>query len=627
MKTEAPKLQGGIVVASDDPQVQSEALKIEGIEQVSFIERMDSYYCVANEVIAIIKEINHWLEGLGREDEIPKDLLYWVMHCEGGDTSQRVLDSLLLIRSYRDLIDRFNPNEIILIKDVNVTWENELLISFAKEIGIKIRIAGKINIYKLFYQRVWLKWKPFFGSIYWGAKFIQIKLADLFHNKLRFDSNKAVMVQLAGSEKKHLNHSLTLLKAINAVGLQGIALGWRLGSSAAILRQEGIDVVELETWVSLKDYVTGRINSLKSWSRANAQFHHFLPEGKGIKDAGLLRGILIESMRSFFLSELFDRYCLRKAAINLFQINKPRAIRPHSLVLPVSVIIYQAITKFDKNIVLFINGGWPYDMPEPITNAEQPIPRDNIIFCSCGYRHQELLIEKGFLKKNIEVTGLHWIEPITDFKNRYTKNQSRDILKLKKNADLYILLDANNTLRGYCTSREQHQVLQFFLEFASHNEQVHLIIKPHPSCKADELKGIVIAVKKYALENVIVIDNSTLPYHAINSADILVTKLSTLAVEAMFLDVPTLGIVLDGETNFMFYKKAVEYYTDLELLQNFLFKVLLDKQYRDRWYLEMAKRRNDYFLNEGLVSMGTPATKVAEILAARLKDNTEIEHH
>lgn len=611
MQSEAANFQDGVVVVSDDPRVQKAAIESEGVKQAVFLEKMESYYCVAEDVIAIIRQINLWLESLGREGEIPKDLLYWVMHCEGGDTSQRVMDLLLLMRSYQNMIDRFEPTEIIVVQSSNATWEDELLFTMADELGIFIRYSGRLGLIGWLRKRVWLKWRPLVVGVYSTVKIVQVKLANLFRSQPAIDPKKAVMVQLVGTGKKHLNHTQPLLKAINDVGLQGVALGWRLGPSAMILRQEGIAVVELETWVSLSDLVVGWFRTLKSWLRAKSNIHNFLSDDQRIKAAGVLRGILVKSMRSFYLSELAGRYFIRKAAKGFFQHNRPRALRPHSIVLPVGVIPYRAIKSIDEKIIVFIQGGWPYNLPEPITDSESQIPRDKVVFCSCGKLHRNILLNKGFLDKNVFITGLHWIEQISDFLRKFSKEDSRKVLGLDLTAELYVLLDAGFFLRGYLTRQERYLCLRSILELAKHNPHLQIMIKPHPSHQKGLLEKIIF---QYSLPNVQLIEHSLLPYHSLNAADVLVTKFSTLAVEGMFLGVPTLGVILDNEENFKCYGSAVEYHSSLLSVESKLQKLLDDRECRQKWMEEMKERQAEYFENHGLVSSGRPAIGVAKII-------------
>ena len=93
------------IVASDDLRVHLEMEKYPWVAEVCYLEQMESFYAVAFDVIKYLELINQWLESLGNDPKgIPQELLYWIRHCEGGKTTQRIQDLLLLIRSYQYLI-------------------------------------------------------------------------------------------------------------------------------------------------------------------------------------------------------------------------------------------------------------------------------------------------------------------------------------------------------------------------------------------------------------------------------------------------------------------------------------------------------------------------------------------
>ncbi len=624
MQSEAAGFQSGVVVVSDDPRVQKAASESIAVADVAFLEKMESYYCVSDDVIDIIRQINHWLESLGEESAIPKDLLYWVMHCEGGDTSQRVLDVLLLMRSYEDLVDRYHPHEIVLIRSVNPSWEDDLLLAFAGSVGIGARLSGRLGFSGWFHHRVWLRWRPVAVGVYLTVKIVQVKLANLLRRQFSVENEKSVIVQLVSSSKTHLNHTRPLVKALNSVSLHAMVLGWRLGESAALLRSDGIAVVELETWVTLRDLISGWLRTLRSWRRARANSSVFLTDGQRVSKSELFRGILFKAMRSFYLSELVGGYYLQSAARRFFHQFQPRALRPHSLVLPDGVIPYREIRKIDKNFLTFIQGGWPYNFPEPITDCESPIPKDKVVFCSCGKLHRDILQEKGFLQNNLHITGLHWIEPITEFKRKFSKTDSREALGLNPHAEMYALYDPSSVLRGYLSSQERYLVLQSILTFAEKNPRLQLMIKPHPTHRVGVLEALV---SERSLPNVRLIDQSLLPYHALNAADILVFRFSTLAIEAMFMSVPALGILLNNEENFKCYGSAVEYCSDLPSMQARLQALIDDPKYRQKWIDDLRARQSVYFENHGLVSSGNPAQSVADIVLSRLTGGPRPAHH
>ena len=87
--------------------------------------------------------INQWLESLGSDPKgIPKELLFWIRVCEGGVTTQRIQDLLLLIRSYQYLIDTYDISSIIILSHPKSQWEDDVLIKVSQSKDIKVQIVG-----------------------------------------------------------------------------------------------------------------------------------------------------------------------------------------------------------------------------------------------------------------------------------------------------------------------------------------------------------------------------------------------------------------------------------------------------------------------------------------------------
>ena len=135
------------IVASDDLRVHLEKEKYPWVEAVCYLEQMESLYAVAADVIKYLELINQWLESLGNDPKgIPKELLFWIRACEGGKTTQRIQDLLLLIRSYRYLLDTYNISSIIILSHPQTEWEDDVLIKVGQSKGIEVRIIGRFRL-------------------------------------------------------------------------------------------------------------------------------------------------------------------------------------------------------------------------------------------------------------------------------------------------------------------------------------------------------------------------------------------------------------------------------------------------------------------------------------------------
>ena len=90
------------------------------------------------------------------------------------------------------------------------------------------------------------------------------------------------------------------------------------------------------------------------------------------------------------------------------------------------------------------------------------------------------------------------------------------------------------------------------------------------------------------------IDKNMLPYHALNAADLLITKFSTIALEAMLFKRPVVSILLDGEERFRIYGDAVERANSLEALNEILTMMVSDASRRAAWVENQMKNQEHF---------------------------------
>lgn len=603
------------IVASDDIRVHKAVKKYNSSIDTTYLERMESFYPVVDELLLILEKINRWLKSLRPNEPQLTDELYWLSHCEGGDTTQRILDLLLLRRSYLDLILCLKPNRIILIDRSLNAWEDELIFNLANEYRITISYAEPREIIKNWIDKKWYGIRPVLIGIYKTLTVLKTKIKNFNHSKLKICDEKFVAIHLPTAEIKHYNHSINIAKAFTLSGFQSIIIGWRLGQIVNNLKNDKQEYIEIETFISLFNIATAWKNILIIKRSAKKNIGHFLSNDLN-HDYNTLRPILTQSMNSFIFSDFLERLLYKDGANNFFARKTPIALRPLSLILPLAVMTYKEAKKNNPNLITFMHGSWPYNVPNPISYSKEPIDRRSVLMSCSGENHLNYLSNLGYERKNIQVTGLHWLEPLLNFKKNFSKAESRKILNIKSDSKLYILIDPGTHLRGYMTKREQFLVIISFLEFASKNKDIVFLFKPHPSHISGELEEVVTS---YELENVYILDHRILPYHAINSSDILITKASTLAIEAMYLNVPTMAIILDNEKNFECYGNAVEYYFSIDLLLEKITLLSKDESSYKSWQSEMSKLINIYFQKEKMVSSGQPAIEFVNFISSKLK--------
>lgn len=598
---------GRYVVASDDPNVHELFRNFAGVDEVVFLEDMEAYFSVSGEVLRILGMVNRWLASLDEVGAIPRGLLYWVQHVEGGDTTQRIQDALLLVRSYFGLMERVRPSEIVVVRNGVARWEDDLLRLCAKDAGIAFRFIGKLG-WRGRGHALWLALRPLAKELYLSAGTLAIKLRSLVRRPMDFDQGRLVVVQLCSSARKHLGHTESLVAALDAADLDGVALCWGAGKSVGVLQRGGRRVVELESWVGMGDLVSSWVRTVRTGWRAHLQRRSFLPlsdEGRSIQ---LVHDILWRSIGAFIMGEVAHRYRLDRASRKFLGAHLPRAVRFWTRILPQGVIAFRALPPGCRPL-LFWQPGWPYQIPSPYTRHD--IPADVVFAISEEHRRQ--LLGEGMASEQIVVSGHPWLRPILEFKDRNTKEASRKSLGIAAEGKLCVLCDSGEIVRGYMAPAEQALLMKAMLDMAQSSPALHLIIKPHPIHRTGVLDALL---RLYNLNNLTLVPKGDLPYHAMNAADVIVTKYSTLAIQGMVLRVPSIGVLLDRERRFAYYEDAMAYVYTIDDLRRLIENLLGSATFRRDWQDRLQVASSDYLRRHGM----SRTVDTDDLIAAEIKN-------
>lgn len=603
------------VVASDDFRVRSAAQRLSVVKEVSYLEAVESYYAVAEEVIEILGRVNAWLGRAEHRAGISKGLLFWPQHCEGGDTTQRVQDGLLLIRSYQKLIARYHPTEILLIGRSDSAWEDDLLQGCAESEGIAFKRVGTMGLIGPM-RRLWRRLRPFAKEIYRSAEVGAALLRNAAQDAPVPSPSGYVAIQLCDRAKKHLNHTVPLLRALDREGLQGVAICWGVGDAVQGLRRDGLQAVQLEAWVGWRTLIESWFAAWRLWRAARAAEADFLPPPQ-TPHSGLLRPALWAALRVFFLSDVANRYRLDRGLRKYWGAHPPTALRPWTRILPQGVIAYRALPEDCKPLV-FWQPQWPYHIVSPYKRYDVPA---GLAF-SISEEHARALTQDGFTPAQVVFAGSHWLEIVRRFKQSFSREESRRMLGIPQDTVLCLLCDPGYFLRGYLAAAEQAVLLETLLDLARNRREIHLLIKPHSAHK----KGLLDAIlADYRLPNLTLIPPADLPYHALNAADVLVTKLSMLALEGMELGVPSVAALFDGERNFAFYEDAVENIWHPAELADLLRRLLDEPDFRRSWTDSLREKSARYLLRHSTDTGADPNRTIARHLREALERRHELQ--
>lgn len=606
-----PQPQCRYIVASDDLRVHLETAKYPWVAEVGYLEQMEAFYAVAGDVIKYLEVINQWLESLGNDPKgIPKELLSWIRACEGGMTTQRIQDLLLLIRSYQYLIDTYNIVSIIILSNPRAEWEDDVLIKVGQSTGVKVRIIGQFRL-SILKARLLSCMKLLAREPYYIFYIILAKIRGHLRNDKSEIPAKEIAVQLCSSEEKHVENILPLMKALKSRGYSPVTLHWRASKVVERIQQEGLRAEELENFVPISSLWEAPFRVWLTWRQARRRRNEFLLH-PGLQYHNISLGPLLwPSIRAFFGEELAQRYRLQQAAKQYFSGHFPKAIRAWGGgVLAEGAIALQSLNENQRPLNFF----WIMGSMET--------PYDSGCYChdlllAAGENQRQYFEKFGVPAERIVSVGLSRYEHLANFRRDYSPSQSRAYLNIDQKYQSYFLYDSQASLRGYTTCQEQSKVTKALLIFAREHPSVALMIKPHPSHLPGWLEALI---DYFAFPNVYLIDKNMLPYHALNAANLLITKFSTIALEAMLFKRPVVSILLDEEERFRIYDDAVERVNSVEALNEILTMMVSDTSRRTAWVENQLRNQAGFLKHYFGDSMAESAQLGAEALDNFLKD-------
>ena len=578
------------IIASDDIRVQKAVQKYHWVNYVCWIEQMESFFNVANDVIAFVDVINQWLESLGDDKQgISTELLFWIKHAEGGMTTQRIQDLLLLIRSYLHLIKSNDITDIMIISHPGMQWEDDVLIETARSRNVEIKVIGSKRP-SVLSEKIMAFFKVFAREPYFILNILRAKLYSIFRFK-KESLEKEIVFQLCSSANKHIAHTVPLMKSLKNKGYNPVALCWRAPGGAKKVRKMGLRAEELEKYGPLSSIWEGDYRVLHTWRKALAREKEFLSHPELQYQSVSIGNLLWPSIQFFFAGELPQRYRLMHAIKKYYARHSPLAIRFWTEVLPEGVIPLKNLNK-SEGILIFQNFGFHARSESPYYNIKPFLVRD--LNLTLGPAHKRNLEKNGMPSNKIVTIGQVSWENYLDLQKIFTKNQSCTHLHIPSNYSNYILYDSGTILRGYLAVQEQVETTTFLLDFAKEHTSIAVVIKPHPNHKKGILESLI---DTYSLENVFIIDKKISLFHCINATDFLITKWSTSGIEAMHLKKPVVSVILDGENKFKIYADAAEYANNIEELNKLMTQLMNNNNYRLQWTANLNDKATQ-FLND-----------------------------
>lgn len=175
-----------------------------------------------------------------------------------------------------------------------------------------------------------------------------------------------------------------------------------------------------------------------------------------------------------------------------------------------------------------------------------PIPNITAVY---GSYHKDLLTTySAYPKEKIVVTGQPRYDVLFNMDGKYSKEKF--ISKYNINSKNKIILWT--TQCHVISDKENKNNFKAMFETLQNLKDVTLIIKQHPGEGKKYTKMIKAALKDYNL-NIVITSKSSDIYEQLYVCDVMVTKNSTTAMEAVALNKPVIVLNLSGETDVIGY--------------------------------------------------------------------------
>lgn len=579
-----------IIVVSDDLTVHKQCKAFEFVSV--FIDRAISYKDVSSEVILIVEEINKWQKNFAASINFNPEMFFWTKYPEGGRTTQKVQDILILIESYTRTIEEYYINKVVVLCS-NTNLEHQVLNLFIKSKGIEYKILS--NRYIFDKNTLKEKFKLYLAPLYRLIKTAIIKLQTHRMKKIKNHKN-TLLFHLCGASIKHIDNILFPIPSLIKKGINPIVISWGQNKEISRYISKESHLVYLEQYLTTKNLVLSFVNYIKLLFYVTISKNNFFSEVKieyrNVNLSTLLYPYVKTSMLEFVPTNInLDR------SFRMFLIEFPNIVATklcHAMFLNDGTILASLLRKrkilqIDYQVGVMAKSPYRRD----IIRNNNIFFNDNYIYFASGAIEKNMYLDESGVKSDNIISMGHGKanNHLTTISN-FSKEKSLHKLSIPTSYDFYILYDFPTLLKGYQSREEVIATLMTLIEFATKFSNIAVMIKPHPSADTLLLNEIL---NKYKLSNIYLFSKKQKPEHILNIADILITKFSTLGIEAMIYKILVISCLFDKSTTLKIFGNAATYlYSSDELTKQLELLISLKKNNYSKEYL----KKMNIFLNK-----------------------------
>ena len=575
-----------VIVASDDIKVHKKCEKLK-IYKSTFLQQPISHSKVSANVVKMIDKVNDYLSKVDELEIFDKKDLFWDYHVEGGYTTQRLQDILLAIECADHICSEHEISEIIIIGDDD-TIETKIL----KKIAIIKRF--KISFYG---QRFFIhqnKIKDFIRPFYYLFRSLICKMTSKKLNSL--DKKNIILFQMCNTVPSYVQNILFPQNELTNNNLVPLNMVWGSTKEVKKIIDMGYMAVAIEYYLKYKDIFQSLYKIILVFIKYKTLKNKFYDNSIFIYKGVEIGDLVFDSIYKYIYTDGPENYRYKIAAknfVNKYSKNFIAIKYCGAKFLTKGSILSQIIE--DKYLKFEYSLGVNFEMEytQYAVKKNHVFLNNNFIrFVSNEIEKKQLVNTLGFTDDSVIVFGNGRFNKHFDNIKNLNKANSKKKIGIKKNYEIYALLDLQAPVPGYMSAEEIIYLLNVLISVAREQPNMALIIKPYPSVNSNLLSEII----ANRTNNVYLVDKSSLPDDALNIADVIFSNRS-MGVESMIYDVQVISMVLDMKTTFKFFGNAAEYIYDKNELYFFLKKIFFSKSNFMNWK-NLYKKKREQFIQE-----------------------------
>lgn len=232
------------------------------------------------------------------------------------------------------------------------------------------------------------------------------------------------------------------------------------------------------------------------------------------------------------------------------------------------------------------------------------------LIATTGIYEKELFMNNGVPGDRIIPIGNPKFDSIIN--HSYNSEEVRKKYNIPENKKIILLTTQAMVEHGHWTEKQREMFTKSIINVFRNMPDLHLLIKHHPMEPIDVYKQIV----KDSSDNITLCENANL-YKLINSCEILITLLSTTALEAMIFNKVVIIVNLFGDPSSLPYGKsgaAIEV-EDIEELPTVIINGLKDEILQN----DLAINRKKFLLKHAYKTDGKTLDRIVDLIVTTIK--------